>query len=230
MQKTLHELSLRALRAFQGVGPVDLWAGSTAVLLIDMQVACVSSRGHNIQRLRECGLDVAAIQYEQQLRVAIPNLARLLARFRKNQQPVVHTHVVSLPGRRRGGQPREAMPIPFGSDQAQIIDELAPQPGETVLAKGCSNVFAGTNLEFLLHRMEITSLVVGGVVTNGCVEQAVNFAHDLGYACVLVSDACAALTDELHVNALERLQVRRAHVLTTDSLMSLEHVAALGAS
>ena len=108
----------------------------------------------------------------------------------------------------------------------EIIEELAPLPHEILLSKSCSGVFAGTNLDFLLRRLGVTSLIVGGVVTNGCVEHAVIHGHDLGYACVLVADGCGALTDEIHENALERLEHRRAHVLTTDAILSMTQVDA----
>jgi nicotinamidase-related amidase len=78
----------------------------------------------------------------------------------------------------------------------------------------------GSNLDFILRRLGITALIVGGVVTNGCVEHAIIHGHDLGYACVLVSDGSAALTDEIHQNALDRLEHRRAHVLSTDAILS----------
>jgi len=220
----MQTLSLQALRSFSGVGPVDLWAPHTALLLVDMQVDCIRPAGYTIRRMRERGLTEAVAQYERQCGVAIGNLRRLLARVRANGQTVVHTRAVRLPGRQPGGQARPSRdPTPNG---AEIIEELAPLPHEILLSKSCSGVFAGTNLDFLLRRLGVTSLIVGGVVTNGCVEHAVIHGHDLGYACVLVADGCGALTDEIHENALERLEHRRAHVLTTDAILSMTQVDA----
>jgi nicotinamidase-related amidase len=220
----VQDLSLKALRSFSGVGVVELWSPATALLLVDMQVDCIRPVGYTIRRLRERGLEDAVAQYERQCAIAISNLARLLARVRANGQMVIHTRAVKMMGRQPGGQER---PQRVGTPNAdQIIEELAPQAGEPVLSKSCSGVFAGTNLDFLLRRMGITSLIVGGVVTNGCVEHAVTHGHDLGYACVLVSDGCAALTDEIHENALERLEHRRAHVLPADTILGVSQVAA----
>jgi nicotinamidase-related amidase len=47
--------------------------------------------------------------------------------------------------------------------------------------------------------------MVGGIVTNGCVELTARDAADRGYWVTLVSDGCAAFTPELHANALERI-------------------------
>lgn len=220
----MHDLSLKALRSFSGVGTIDLWSPATALLLVDMQIDCIRPHGYTIRRLRERGLEDAVAQYERQVRIAIPNLRRLLGRARENEQVIVHTRAVRMPGRQPGGQERPSRdPTPDG---AEIIEELAPRPGEIILPKSCSGVFAGTNLDFLLRRLGITALIVGGVVTNGCVEHAVTHGHDLGYACALVGDGCAALTDEIHENALERLEHRRAHVVSTDAVLGTARVAA----
>jgi nicotinamidase-related amidase len=220
----MEELSLMALRSFSGVGAIDLWSPATALLLVDMQIDCIRPHGYTLRRLRERSLDEAVLQYERQVGIAVPNLARLLARVRENGQVVVHTRAVRMPGRQPGGLERPSRnPLPDG---AEIIEELAPRPGEIVLSKSCSGVFAGTNLDFLLRRLGITSLIVGGVVTNGCVEHAVIHGHDLGYACALIGDGCAALTDEIHENALERLEHRRAHVMLTDSVLATARVTA----
>jgi nicotinamidase-related amidase len=174
--------------------------------------------------LRQRGLTAAVEQYERQCAIAIGNLRRILARVRDNGQSVIHTRAVRLPGRQPGGQARPSRePTPDGD---QIIEELAPLPGELVLSKSCSGVFAGTNLDFMLRRLGIANLIIGGVVTNGCVEHAVIHGHDLGYATVLIGDGCAALTDEIHENTLERLEHRRAHVLTTDAILSMTTVTA----
>jgi nicotinamidase-related amidase len=220
----MQKLSIDAMHSFSGVGAVDLWAPTTALLLVDMQVDCIRPVGYTIRRLRERGLTEAVEQYERQCAVAIKNLRRVLARVRDNGQRVLHTRAVKLAGRQPGGQahpPRD--PTPNGD---QIIEELAPLPDEPILSKSCSGVFAGTNLDFILRRLGITSLIIGGVVTNGCVEHAVIHGHDLGYAVVLVGDGCAALTDEIHENALERLEHRRAHVRHTDAILSMTRVSA----
>ncbi len=219
----MQQLSLDALRSFSGVGGVDLWAPTTALLLVDMQVDCIRPIGYTIRRLGERGLTEAVGQYERQCATAIGNLQRVLARVRDNGQRVIHTRAVRLPGRQPGGQSRPSRePTPDGD---QIIQELAPLPDEIVLSKSCSGVFAGTNLDFMLRRLGVTSLIVGGVVTNGCVEHAVIHGHDLGYATVLVGDGCAALTDEIHEDALARLEHRRAHVLNADAILSMTMVS-----
>jgi nicotinamidase-related amidase len=47
--------------------------------------------------------------------------------------------------------------------------------------------------------------MVCGVVTNGCVEGTVRDASDLGYNVIMIPDACAAVTPELHQAAITNL-------------------------
>lgn len=221
----MQELSLLALRSFSGVGAIEVEAPSTALLVIDMQDGFVQRSGFTIRRLLDRGLDAAADQYERQLRTIIPNLTRMIARAREKGQLIIFVNSVRYPGRQSGGQQINQW-IPPDSDEAQIIDELGRRSEDLLVSKSCSGVFTGSNLDFLLRRREVTSLIVGGVVTDGCVEQAIRQAHDLAYACVLLSDGSGALTEEIHHNALERLEHRRAHVLSTDAVLSRARIEA----
>jgi nicotinamidase-related amidase len=219
-------LTRNVLRAFSGVPAVEPWSSHTALVLIDMQVSCIRDHGYTIRRLRECGLAEAVAQYQRQLRTVVPNLRRVLERARRNAQTIAHVHVVTVKSPRSPWTVQVTRWAPPGSNESQIIDELAPVPGEVDVPKTCSGVFTGTNLDFLFRRLGITSMIVGGVVTHGCVERCVMEGHDLGYASVLLSDGCASTTDELHENALERMVDRRAHVLTTDALLAADHLPA----
>jgi nicotinamidase-related amidase len=222
----MQELSLKALRLFAGVGPVALWSPTTALLIVDMQVSCIRPNGYTIRRLLEGNLPEAARQYQAQLDIAIPNLAQLLAHVRQSDMPVFHTHVISVPGRKPGGRPYNRRIVRADSEEARIISELSPIAGETTLPKSTPGVFVSTNLDYLLRCRGVESLIVGGVVTNGCVEHAIRHAHDLGYACVLISDGTAALTDEIQENTLQRLDHRRAHVRSTAELLELDSIPA----
>ena len=58
--------------------------------------------------------------------------------------------------------------------------------------------------------MNVASLVVGGVVTNVCVETTARDAADRGYEVVLVDDGCAAFSPEIHEATLLSFQVHSA--------------------
>ena len=48
--------------------------------------------------------------------------------------------------------------------------------------------------------------------------------HDLGHGFVQLADGCASLTNELHANALTRMEDRRAHILMTEALLGTDHL------
>src|SRR3972149_8523847 len=131
----MNELSRRALKSFSGVGAVEPWARWSALLLIDMQVACVRPEGYYVRGFLEKGLEDAVCQYQGQLRIVIPNLVRILERFRQNKQMTFHTHLVSLPSRQGWGGTTANRGIFLSRTDQQIIEELGPEPGEFVLPK-----------------------------------------------------------------------------------------------
>ena len=75
-----------------------------------------------------------------------------------------------------------------------------------MLPKTSSNVFISTNIDYVLRNLGVRQLVIAGLVTDQCIESAVRDACDLGYLVTLVTDACAAYSQERHDNALARDQ------------------------
>jgi nicotinamidase-related amidase len=54
---------------------------------------------------------------------------------------------------------------------ATIVDDLSPQAGDIVVeGKRGLDTFASTNLDFMLRSKGITTIVLGGFLTNCCVE------------------------------------------------------------
>src|SRR5690606_35801753 len=109
---------------------------------------------------------------------------------------------------------------PPGSREAQILDELAPMPGELVFSKTTGSSFNGTTLDYVLRSMGIRTLIMTGVMTSGCVESSVRDAKDLGYGVIVVSDACASWTEELHRASLRVMNEVFAKVMTSDEVVA----------
>jgi nicotinamidase-related amidase len=73
----------------------------------------------------------------------------------------------------------------YGHD---IIDELAPLPGELVIDKPGKGSFYATGLHETLRDQGISSLIVTGVTTEVCVHTTVREANDRGYECLVLAD------------------------------------------
>jgi nicotinamidase-related amidase len=72
----------------------------------------------------------------------------------------------------------------------------------------------------VLHNMGIDTLILSGVVTNGCVETTARDARDLGYRVIIASDGCTAMSEEAHRNALHFLSRTRGNVRSIDELVA----------
>jgi nicotinamidase-related amidase len=90
-----------------------------------------------------------------------------------------------------------------GSWGAAIIDELAPQEGDIVIeGKRGLDTFASTNLDFILRSKGITTIVLGGFLTNCCVESTMRTGYEHGYQVLTLTDCMAATSLEQHDNAI----------------------------
>jgi ureidoacrylate peracid hydrolase len=91
-----------------------------------------------------------------------------------------------------------------GSWGAEITDELAPAAGDIVVeGKRGLDTFASTNLDFILRSKGITTIALGGFLTNCCVESTMRSGYENGYRVITLSDCVAATSVEEHENALK---------------------------
>jgi nicotinamidase-related amidase len=111
---------------------------------------------------------------------ALARLKSLLARARAAGTPVVH---IQHRGRAGGA---------FDLDQPRgaIHDAVAPLDGETVIAKGLPNSFAGTTLHEELQKLGRNNLILTGFQTHMCVSATARSALDHGYRSTVVADCC----------------------------------------
>ncbi|MCF7550931.1 cysteine hydrolase family protein [Pseudonocardia sp. WMMC193] len=191
-------------------GPYSFDPATTALVIIDMQRDFCEPEGFG----ETLGNDVSL------LRSVIPPLQQVLATARALGMTVIHTregHVPDLsdcpPAKLNRGNPslRIGDPGPkgrilirgeYGHD---IIDELAPLPGEPVVDKPGKGSFHGTGFGDLLREKGISSLIVAGVTTEVCVHTTVREANDRGYECLVLSDCTGSYFPEFHRVALEMI-------------------------
>jgi ureidoacrylate peracid hydrolase len=90
-----------------------------------------------------------------------------------------------------------------GSWGAAIIDELAPAEGDIVIeGKRGLDTFASTNLDFILRSKGIKTVIIGGFLTNCCVESTMRSAYENGYNVITLKDCMAGVSVEEHNNAI----------------------------
>ncbi|MEI6717628.1 MAG: cysteine hydrolase [Betaproteobacteria bacterium] len=110
-------------------------------------------------------------------------------------QPMISPHLLERrPFLRKG----DFAPGSWG--QANV-DVLAPLIDVSV-CKVAYSAFFNTQLDWILRRAGINTVVVCGIVTNGGVASTVRDAHMRDYQTVVLSDGCATFTETAHQAAL----------------------------
>jgi nicotinamidase-related amidase len=153
--------------------------------------------------------------------------ARLLDGFRTAKAKVVYTLVTYQPGF-PGVRPNsplfrtaiDANCLLEGAPAVEVMDELAPRPGEPVVRGQAASGFDRTVLDTILRLAGVDTVVLVGVATAVAVESTARGACDLGYRTIVVSDACTADSNEAHAHALDVLQKWFGETPTADEVLS----------
>ena len=99
-----------------------------------------------------------------------------------------------------------------GSCGNNIVDMVAPMPGEYVVFKPGKTAFYLTEFDDLLQRLGITHLLVAGVTTEVCMQSTVREATDRGYEPLIITDATASYFERYRQQTLEQLVAQGALV------------------
>ncbi len=220
---------MRAIQADPFAFPFD--RDRLGLIIIDMQRDFVEPGGFGAS----LGNDVS------RLGAIVPTVSRLLAGFRSAGLPVIHTRECHKPdlsdlpdAKRDRGTPElrigESGPmgrlLVAGEAGADIIPELAPMPGETVLDKPGKGAFCHTNFEALLQERGLQHLIFAGVTTEVCVQTTMREANDRGYDCLLATDATESYFPTFKAATIEMITAQGAIVgwaTSTDMILDVLH-------
>ena len=198
----------------------------TALVVVDMQRDFVEPDG----LFARLGIDLSMYAG------ARPRMAALLAAAREAGVLVVHLQNTALPGRRsdspaqirfnlrmhrsaRMSGPPLRYTVP-GTPGHELVPDLAAAPGELVVRKYRSSGFWGTNLDLLLRSNGITTLVMSGCTTEGCVDSTTRDAMFSDYYVVVAEDAVASDDRAQHEAAL-LLMRHRFDLATVDEVAAV---------
>lgn len=148
---------------------------------------------------------------------AVAAIAELVDTARSAGHPVLWTVVRYAPDLADGGLFVRKVPALacFAEDAPGDWGGLVldPQPGETVVVKQYASAFTATSLAATLHAAGIDTVVIAGVSTSGCVRATATDALAHGFRPLVVGQACADRTAQLHDNNLTDLDAKYADVI-----------------
>jgi len=130
---------------------------------------------------------------------------KVLAKARHEGIPVINVEV------RRGEK----------TPETEIHPTMTPQPGEPLLTKSRTGPFSTTNLDEILKKQGIETLVLIGLRTSGCILTTVRWAADIDYKLIVLSDCCADQEEDVHRVLMEKVFPRQASVITSSEFLQI---------
>ena len=193
---------------------LQLEGKSTALILIDM-INAVAKGGneppYNVPPNRQAVID---------------NFVRLVAHCRQVGAPIIYITTYRRPDNSDapatvadvgGGG---GVPMLEGTPAVEVIDELAPQPGDYIVVKPRFSAYYGTNMDNILKSLGTETILVGGISTQRSVEGTARDAKNRDTQCVVVSDCCTAGEEDVHEMTIKHVLPLLVRVRNTDEVIA----------
>lgn len=145
----------------------------------------------------------------------VPTIQHLASLCRTRGIPVIYTRMefdedLSGAGLMFEGMPeqmKESGAFIRGSWDAQIIDDVRPDPNDLVVSKTRHSAFFNTDLKILLEKWNVKQIIATGVGTNVCVESTVREATTThGFHSLTVSDGTGTLSEAEQIASMTNLR------------------------
>jgi len=159
---------------------------NTALLIIDIQNDYFEGGTNTLSRSENASI----------------NARRILDKFRDEGLPIIHIQHIAISSTATFFLP--------GTLGAEIYSKVKPLENEKIIVKHFPNSFRNTELLSYLQSINITDLVICGMMTHMCVDATVRAAKDSGFNCVVIGDACATKELEIGGEKVKAAEVQKS--------------------
>ncbi len=177
----------------------------TALIIIDMQ------NDFLLENAPICcpgGLDI------------VKNIEKLARHFRTNDQPVIFTqdeHQKQDFGLQLDHEnPEHCLEGTCGID---FYKDLKPYENDYIIKKRRYSAFFATDLDLLLRRLDMNTLILTGVATDVCVEATAQDAQQLGYHVIVIPECVAGTSFIAHQAALDNIKVHFGKIISLNKIL-----------
>ncbi|NBB13114.1 cysteine hydrolase family protein [Pseudomonas sp. SLFW] len=200
--------------------------GKVALLIIDVQNTYLERPDPaTLDDAERARFDAWTPFHERMHATVIPNLEKLIGAFRGADLDVLFARIACLTPEGRDRSLSQKKPgwnnllLPANEHASQVIDRLAPASDEIVVLKTTDSALTGTNLRLILNNLGITHVVCAGLFTDQCVASTVRSLADESFDVIVIDDASAAGSLELHNQELAIMNMIYCNVMNTDELL-----------
>ena len=179
---------------------------TSALLVIDMQQYFCNPVSH---------------AYFKDSTTIIPNIQKLIDFYRQQNFPIFFTRYALLHTESPGSMGRWWNDALYDDNNlSNIIDLLHPLPHEYVIRKKQYSAFFETDLDQMLKKHNVRTVLITGVLTHLCCETTARDAFMRNYDVLFITDATASDKQEFHEASLKNLSDGFATLMTTNEVLS----------
>jgi len=151
----------------------------------------------------------------------IPNIQNLMTVYRQQSLPIIFTRYALLRTESPGSMGRWWNDVLYDDDEfSNVIAPLQPLPNELVIRKTQYSAFFKTNLDQMLKKLQVTNILITGVLTHLCCETTARDAFMRNYDVFFVTDATASDKQDLHDASLRTLSDGFTTLVTTNEVLA----------
>ena len=197
----------------------DLVPSKTALVVVDMQNGfMVPELGH------------AACKMAHQI---VPNINRLAKAVRDTGGTVIWVQTAYTDETLTSWSTLYGMMLPKGRERRkfslspsnkgyEIFPDLKIEAADLIIEKNRYSAFiqGSSNIEQVLRQRGLDTLLITGTVTNVCCESTARDAMMRNFRTIMVTDANAATSDELHNASLSAFYLKFGDIMPTDMVIA----------